>query len=115
MPSQVLDRVQRFRIFLCQRQPLLVTGQFIRIPYITGKETRTPVINGNIMNISLLINSTRVEDFTGFLNNIGLKRFLRHRIINILLYKVVCRLLLSCTTCQNKKGNAQCSKSCFHK
>ena len=74
MPSQVLHRVQRFRIFLCQRQPLLVTGQFIRIPYITGKETRTPVINGNIMNISLLINSTRVEDFTGFLNNIGLKR-----------------------------------------
>jgi len=64
MPGQILYGIQGFRILFRQRQPLVVTGQLVCIPNITGKEAGAPVINGNIMNAAILINGTRIKNFT---------------------------------------------------
>ena len=66
---------------------------------ITGKETRAPVVDRNVVNATILINGTRIKNFARFFDNVCLKCFLCHRIINILLNEIICSLFLSCTTC----------------
>ena len=50
-------------ILLCQRQPLLVTGQLVHMPDITGEEAGTPIVDRYIDNVPILINGTGIKDF----------------------------------------------------
>ena len=105
VPGKVLYRIQILGILLCQRQPLLVTGQLVHMPDITGEEAGTPIVDRYIDNVPILINGTRIKDFTGFLDNVCLNCLLSHSIINVFLDKVAFSLLLPCATCQYKEGD----------
>ena len=114
MPLQVFYRVQVFRIFLGQLLPFLVAGQFISQPHAAGEKARAPVVNGHIVNASILFDGTGIQYLTGFLDNVGLQGMLRHRIVDVVLDEVALRLLLACATCKNQEGNSQGCQGCFH-
>ena len=97
MPGKILYRIQT-RYTSLPAVATFITGQFKRIPNITGEETGTPIVDRNIVNATILINGTRIKHFTRF-DNVCLKCFLCHCIINILLNEIICSLFLSCTTC----------------
>ena len=85
MPSLVLDGIQVFGILLGQGFPLLVTGQFIRQPHVAGIESGAPVIDGNVDDVAILVNGTRVQNLSRFLNNVRLQSFLGYGVVNVFL------------------------------
>ena len=114
VPGKVLYRIQILGILLCQRQPLLVTGQLVHMPDITGEEAGTPIVDRYIDNVPILINGTGIKDFTGFFDNVCLNCVLCYCVVDVVLNKIDFNLFLSTATRKDQKRKSQCAKNCFH-
>ena len=114
MPLQIFHRIEGFCVFFCQRQPLFIPCQIISQPYTTGKETGAPVFHRYVRDTPIFVDCSRIQDFTGLLNNVRLDCVLCHSVVDVVLNKVYFNLFLSTATRKDQKRKSQCAKNCFH-